>query len=199
MSDESSFTKRGFLSLLLGAGSLLVGLDEAEARRRRPRRHRRRHKAHAHSHGHPSHSHPSHAHHQAETRHSVASQQSQARSASAPIDDDDPEPVHASPMRDSPSPSPSFNTVHSGGGGGGGGGGWSDRRLKRDIVHLGVSPSGLPIYSFQYVWGGPRYVGVMAQDLLKLRPDAVVFDECGFYRVDYSKIDVAMCEEALAA
>ena len=86
-----------------------------------------------------------------------------------------------------------------GGSGGGGGGGWSDRRLKRDIVRLGASPSGLPIYSFQYVWGGPRYIGVMAQDLLKLRPDAVIFDECGYYRVDYAKIDVEMREELLAA
>ncbi len=90
-------------------------------------------------------------------------------------------------------------TQSGGGGGGGGGGGWSDRRLKRDIVWLGLSPSGLPIYSFQYVWGGPRYVGVMAQDLLKLRPEAVIFDECGYYRVDYAKIDVAMREEVLAA
>jgi hypothetical protein len=86
-----------------------------------------------------------------------------------------------------------------GGGGGGGGGGWSDRRLKRDIVRLGVSPSGLPIYAFRYVWGGPRYIGVMAQDLLKLRPDAVILDESGYYKVDYSRIDVEMREESLAA
>jgi hypothetical protein len=86
-----------------------------------------------------------------------------------------------------------------GGGGGGGGAGWSDRRLKRDLVRLGVSPSGLPIYAFQYVWGGPRYIGVMAQDLLTLRPDAVVLDESGYYKVDYSRIDVEMREEPLAA
>ena len=90
--------------------------------------------------------------------------------------------------------------IHSGGGaGGGGGGGWSDRRLKRDITRLGVSPSGLPIYAFQYVWGGPRYIGVMAQDLLKLRPDAVILDESGYFKVDYSLIDVEMRAEALAA
>jgi hypothetical protein len=86
-----------------------------------------------------------------------------------------------------------------GGGAGGGGAGWSDRRLKRDIVRLGVSPSGLPIYAFQYVWGGPRYVGAMAQDLLKLRPDAVILDDSGYYKVDYSRIDIEMREEARAA
>ena len=64
---------------------------------------------------------------------------------------------------------------------------------------LGVSPSGLPIYSFQYVWGGPRYIGTMAQDLLKLRPDAVILDDSGYYKVDYSLIDIEMREEALAA
>ena len=89
--------------------------------------------------------------------------------------------------------------VPGGGGGGRGGGGWSDRRLKRDIVRLGVSPSGLPIYSFQYVWGGPRYIGAMAQDLLKLRPDAVILDDSGYYKVDYSRIDIEMREEAMAA
>ena len=83
--------------------------------------------------------------------------------------------------------------------GGGGGGGWSDRRLKRDVVRLGASPSGLPIYAFQYVWGGPRYIGVMAQDLLKLRPDAVILDESGYYKVDYSRIDVEMREEPALA
>ena len=32
----------------------------------------------------------------------------------------------------------------------------------------------------------------MAQDLLTLRPDAVILDETGYYRVDYSVIDVEM-------
>lgn len=68
----------------------------------------------------------------------------------------------------------------------------SDRRLKREIRRIGVSPSGLPIYSFRYVWGGPIYVGVMAQDLLATRPDAVIQSEGGYLLVDYDKIDVKM-------
>ena len=32
----------------------------------------------------------------------------------------------------------------------------------------------------------------MAQDLLQDRPDAVSVDENGFYRVDYSRLDVTM-------
>ena len=68
----------------------------------------------------------------------------------------------------------------------------SDVRLKKNITRLGVSPSGLPIYSFQYIWGGPTVVGVMAQDLLALRPDAVRQNRFGFYAVDYDKIDVEL-------
>jgi hypothetical protein len=74
-----------------------------------------------------------------------------------------------------------------------GAGGWhSDRRLKRRIVRLGRSPSGLDVYRFQYIWGGPHFVGVMAQDILPLRPDAVSVDPYGFLVVDYTKLDVDM-------
>jgi hypothetical protein len=39
----------------------------------------------------------------------------------------------------------------------------------------------------------------MAQDLLKLRPEAVILDPSGYYRVDYDRIDVEMREERAAA
>ncbi|WP_204325074.1 hypothetical protein, partial [Stenotrophomonas maltophilia] len=55
-----------------------------------------------------------------------------------------------------------------------------------------TSPSGLPIYAFDYVWGGPRYVGVMAQDLLLTRPEAVIATDSGYLMVDYDMIDVRM-------
>ena len=53
-------------------------------------------------------------------------------------------------------------------------------------------PDGLPLYRFQYIWGGPDYVGVMAQDLIGLRPDALIVDESGYYRVDYDKLGFQM-------
>ena len=68
----------------------------------------------------------------------------------------------------------------------------SDRRLKTDIKRIATSPSGLPIYSFRYVSGGPTYVGVMAQDVLKVRPDAVRTGPSGYLTVDYDMIDVKM-------
>ena len=64
--------------------------------------------------------------------------------------------------------------------------------MKRAIRRIGRSPSGLPVYAFEYRWGGPRHTGVMAQDLLKLRPDAVIRDPSGYLKVDYAKIDVKM-------
>jgi hypothetical protein len=109
-------------------------------------------------------------------------------------------PVEARP---GPSPSESNSTPstvilpvgggHSGGGGGNsGGGGWSDRRLKTGIHVIGQSASGLSIYQFRYIWGGPAFVGVMAQDLLETHPEAVILTESGYYMVDYDRIDVKM-------
>ena len=80
----------------------------------------------------------------------------------------------------------------SAGGGTGGGGKWSDRRLKRDIVRLGVSPRGFAIYRFHYVWGGPVMVGVMAQEVALSCPEAVLVGPGGYLQVDYDKLDVAM-------
>ncbi len=78
-------------------------------------------------------------------------------------------------------------------GGGSPASGWnSDRRLKTDIRRLGTSPAGIPIYAFRYTWGGPLFIGAMAQDLLLIRPDAVIQGETGYYRVDYDKLDIKM-------
>lgn len=68
----------------------------------------------------------------------------------------------------------------------------SDIRLKTNIESAGVSPSGIPIYNFDYIEsvGKPgRFQGVMAQDLLgTAHEDAVIPGE--HYKVNYSKIDV---------
>ncbi|MGO7956252.1 tail fiber domain-containing protein [Rhizobium leguminosarum] len=72
------------------------------------------------------------------------------------------------------------------------GGSWSDRRLKTDIRRLGTSAEGIPVYAFRYIWGGPLFVGTMAQDLLSIRPEAVIETASGYYMVDYDKLDIAM-------
>jgi len=71
----------------------------------------------------------------------------------------------------------------------------SDRRLKDNIKLIGVSPSGINIYEFTYVWdSNTRFIGVMAQELIGTEWEhAVVLDEHEYYAVNYSIIDVDFC------
>lgn len=63
----------------------------------------------------------------------------------------------------------------------------SDRRLKTDIHEIGKAANGLPLYVFSYASDpGTRHFGLMAQDVLKVNPDAVS-EENGHYVVDYAK------------
>ena len=65
---------------------------------------------------------------------------------------------------------------------------FSDRRLKKDIVFV-EKINGINIYDFNYVWGGERQRGVMAQEVMHIK-DAVSTHESGYYMVDYSKLGV---------
>jgi len=69
---------------------------------------------------------------------------------------------------------------------------FSDIRLKEKIQKTGKSPSGIPIYEFNYIGGNSRYSGAMAQDLLSMGIDAVSVHESGYYQVNYNNIDVDM-------
>ena len=69
-----------------------------------------------------------------------------------------------------------------------GGTGVSDIRLKTNIVKLGARADGLGVYAFDYVWGGPRNIGLMAQEVMHVYPDAVAADADGFLSVDYGKV-----------
>lgn len=64
---------------------------------------------------------------------------------------------------------------------------FSDIRLKKNIKKIGVHRSGVGLYEFNYIWGGGKHVGVMAQELELVRPDAV-FEIGGFKAVDYGRI-----------
>jgi hypothetical protein len=77
----------------------------------------------------------------------------------------------------------------------------SDRRLKKDIQYLYVLPNGIRLYRFRYIWGGPAYVGVMAQELLESYPEAVSTNQFGYYQVNYHLLGLEMrtYEEWLAS
>jgi Chaperone of endosialidase len=68
----------------------------------------------------------------------------------------------------------------------------SDRRLKTGVVRLGTHPKGFGLYRFRYLWSKDEYVGVMAQEVRNVMPEAVVCGEDGFLRVDYGKIGIDM-------
>lgn len=59
----------------------------------------------------------------------------------------------------------------------------SDRRLKSDIVRVGTHPLGVGIYDFTIF--GERQRGVMADELLKVRPDLVAVHSSGYLMVNY--------------
>jgi hypothetical protein len=66
----------------------------------------------------------------------------------------------------------------------------SDRRSKENIKIIGLSPSGLKIYAFEYInkiFGKGVWQGVMSDEIPK---NAVIKHEDGYDRVDYSKLDV---------
>jgi hypothetical protein len=67
----------------------------------------------------------------------------------------------------------------------------SDRRLKRDVVALGTREDGLGLYRYRYLWSDVEYVGVMAQEVALLRPNAVVRGADGYLRVDYMRLGLA--------
>jgi len=77
-----------------------------------------------------------------------------------------------------------------GGGGRGGGGRRSDIAVKHDIVLLGHLANGLGYYRFSYNGNDRAYVGVIAQEVRQVMPQAVVRDRDGYLRVYYDKIGV---------
>ena len=77
-----------------------------------------------------------------------------------------------------------------GGGGfrGGGGGRRSDIALKHDVVLLGHLDNGLGYYRFSYLGSSRAYVGVMAQEVQAVMPQAVTRGSDGYLRVYYDRL-----------
>jgi len=85
-----------------------------------------------------------------------------------------------------------FNNILSAGGQAAGAyfGAKSDRRLKKNINKIGESPSGLNIYSFEYINskdGKGLWQGVMSDEI---PPKAVILMDNGYDAVNYNMLDV---------
>ena len=90
--------------------------------------------------------------------------------------------VEIPPTTGGSNPPPSFNPN----------GATSDMRLKKDIIRVGTTRYQLPLYDFSYIDQLGRFEGVMAQDVLKVVPEAVTIGADGFYRVNYTMLGIEM-------
>ena len=63
---------------------------------------------------------------------------------------------------------------------------YSDRRLKSNIVRIGTHPLGIGIYEYD-IFGG-RERGVMADEVLKVMPEAVMTADNGYMMVNYGML-----------
>jgi hypothetical protein len=64
----------------------------------------------------------------------------------------------------------------------------SDERVKRDIAEVGRLPSGIRIYRFRYSWSDQVFVGVLAQEVAQVVPEAVIRGGDGYLRVNYARL-----------
>lgn len=63
----------------------------------------------------------------------------------------------------------------------------SDVNAKENIHEVGTTHDGQPIYSYRYKDGGPTQMGLMAQNVMHKRPDAVARGPQGLLMVNYDK------------
>lgn len=90
-----------------------------------------------------------------------------------------------------------FGTIIGAAAGGWASGGFkfSDRRLKTDIVLVGVHEvTGLNLYEFRYTGGTKRFRGVMADEVERSYPYAVFTMPDGYKAVNYAAIGMEMVE-----
>jgi Chaperone of endosialidase len=68
----------------------------------------------------------------------------------------------------------------------------SDIRLKRDIAAVGEADNGIGLYRYRYLWSDTTYVGVMAQEVETVKPEAVLRGVDGYMRVDYARLGLRL-------
>jgi hypothetical protein len=70
----------------------------------------------------------------------------------------------------------------------------SDRAIKENIVRVGTHPLGIGLYLFDYkpefqdLYGAGRRLGVMADEVVRVMPEAVSRHERGHQVVDYAML-----------
>lgn len=67
-----------------------------------------------------------------------------------------------------------------------------DRRLKKDIQLMGTTIFKLPLYCVLCRDQPGTHLGLMAQDVLKVKPDAVLVGTSGCYIINHMLLGVTM-------
>ena len=70
----------------------------------------------------------------------------------------------------------------------------SSKKLKDNIVKIGESISGYNVYKFNYKGDSKKYIGVIAEEIQQLKPEAVRMLPNGYLGVNYNLLDVEFKE-----
>lgn len=65
---------------------------------------------------------------------------------------------------------------------------FSDKRLKKNIKKIGQTPAGIGVYEFNYIHNDIPQTGVMAQEVEKVIPAAVITGSDGYKMVNYALV-----------
>jgi hypothetical protein len=68
----------------------------------------------------------------------------------------------------------------------------SDRRLKKDVKKVGKLANGINVYEYKYLDNSGPFIGVMADEVAEIQPEALGPTVRGYMSVDYSKLDKAV-------
>ena len=65
---------------------------------------------------------------------------------------------------------------------------YSDRKLKENIRKIGKTKSGFNWYEFNYIGDSGKNCGVIAQEVEKIMPEAIIIGSDGYRRVNYAMV-----------
>ena len=69
---------------------------------------------------------------------------------------------------------------------------YADMRLKRDVQQMATLDSGIKLYRYRDRWNATVFVGVLAQEVAQVMPDAVSKDADGYLLVDYHRLGLQL-------
>ena len=69
---------------------------------------------------------------------------------------------------------------------------YADVRLKRDVRQMATLDNGIKLYRYRDRWNPTVFVGVLAQEVVEVVPEAVSKDADGYLLVDYRRLGLQL-------